>query len=217
MRILACALLLACRQSQESAGFFERCQAHGLHVLPVHYYSPIPDTRELPDSLWSATSAMPGVDLREDQQLRFLTEICPQFQREYDAFAHDPPESVDDYWFQNPMFSGTDALVLSCIVRHYRPHHVLEVGSGFSSRVTLKAMRQNGNGRLTCVEPHPSGFLKQNPELTLIERTVQNVPVETFEDLNAGDVLFIDSSHVVRVGGDVNFLSSRYCRASRVE
>ena len=203
---LACALLLACRPSQGPASLFERCQAHGLHVLPVHYYSPIPDTRELPDTLWTTTSAMPGVDLKEEEQLRFLTDVCPRFQTEYDAFAHDPSESSDDYWFQNPMFSGTDALVLYCIVRHFRPRRVLEVGSGFSSRLTLKALRKNGSGHLTCVEPHPSGFLKQNPELTLIERRVQDVPVEAFEALNADDVLFIDSSHVARVGGDVNFL-----------
>lgn len=203
---LACALMLACWRSQESGPLFERCQASGLHVLPVHYYSPIPDTRELPASLWATTSRLPGIDLREAEQLQFLTDICPRFQSEYDGFAHEPSESSDDYWFQNPMFSGTDALVLYGLIRHLRPQRVLEVGSGFSSRVTLKALRQNGSGRLTCVEPHPSGFLKQNQELTLIESRVQEVPLEAFESLAANDVLFIDSSHVVRVGGDVNFL-----------
>ena len=57
---LACALLLACRQSQKPASLFERCQAHGLHVLPVHYYSPIPDTRELPERLWTTASPIPS-------------------------------------------------------------------------------------------------------------------------------------------------------------
>jgi hypothetical protein len=98
--------------------------------------------------------------------------------------------------------------VLYCMVRHFQPNLVLEVGSGFSSRVSAQAALRNGHTKLVCIEPYPDEVLRRGfPGLTsLIPKKVQDVELSYFEELGPGDILFIDSSHVARIGGDVNYL-----------
>src|SRR3954464_15474908 len=141
-------------------------------------------------------------------QLQLLADVFPQFESEYSRFAHQPTDSPYEFYFDNPMFSGTDALVLYGMLRHFKPRRVLEVGSGFSSRVAATALQANGSGELVCIEPYPQEVLRHEfPTLTqLIEKEVQQVDLKVFQNLAANDVLFIDSSHVVRVGGDVDYL-----------
>lgn len=185
--------------------FFER---HGIHVTPVHFYQPIPDTRTLPDELWNVPGNLPGIDFNEAVQLELLNRAFPRFKDEYNAFHHKPTNDPNDFFFENGLFGGTDALVLYCMVRHFRPRLVLEVGSGASSLLTAKAAIHNGNTQLICIEPYPNDRLRAGfPGLTrLIQEKVQKVGMETFDQLNAGDILFIDSSHVVNIGSDVKFL-----------
>ncbi len=188
--------------------FFPFWEQHGFHLTPVHFYQPIPDTRELPASLWQKESKLSGVDMNEAVQLHLLNEVFPQFRDEYDRFPTAPTDKPHEFYFDNPMFSGTDALALYCMVRHFRPRRIIEVGSGFSSRVSAQALVKNGAGELTCIEPYPSELLETGfPGLSkLIPSKVQDVPLETFEQLGDRDILFIDSSHVVQIGGDVNYL-----------
>jgi predicted O-methyltransferase YrrM len=174
----------------------------------VYFYQPIPDGRKLAELDWEQASELPGIAMNDAAQLHFLKEVFPQFQSEYARFPAEPTDSPYEFYFDNPMFSGTDALVLYGIVRHFKPRRVLEVGSGFSSRVTAKALQANGSGEMICIEPYPQEVLrKEFPVLReLIDTEVQQVELEVFQKLEANDVLFIDSSHVVRVGGDVDFL-----------
>jgi Methyltransferase domain len=191
---------------------FEAFQARGLHVLPVHYYSPVPDTRALlaaSDQVWGDRPDPPGIDWNEAAQLRLLRKVFPTFRQEYEAIPREKPASGDAFYLGNGMFDGVDALVLYCMIRHLRPRRVLEVGSGFSSLLTAAAMARNGDGgELVCIEPFPSSVLTRGfPGLThLIVQPVQQVPLDQFERMGAGDVLFIDSTHVVKTGSDVNFL-----------
>jgi SAM-dependent methyltransferase len=188
--------------------YFQLWENHGFHLTPVYFYQPIPDSRQIPNELWEQESELPGVDMNDAMQLRFLTEVFPQYKSEYSQFPNAPTGSPNEFYFENPMFSGTDALALYGMLRHFKPGRVLEVGSGFSSRVTAKAMLANGSGELTCIEPYPQEVLRQGfPGLKqLIEKGVQQVDLDVFQELEQSDVLFIDSSHVVRVGGDVDFL-----------
>jgi hypothetical protein len=188
--------------------YFQMWEDHEFHLTPVHFYQPIPDSRKIPDHMWEHDSELPGVDMNHATQFQLLEEVFPQFESEYSRFAHQPTESPYDFYFENPMFSGTDALVLYGMLRHFKPRRVLEVGSGFSSRVTAKALMANGAGDLVCIEPYPQDVLRQEfPTLTqLIEKEVQQVNLTVFQNLEANDVLFIDSSHVVRIGGDVDYL-----------
>jgi hypothetical protein len=189
---------------------FDLWQARGLHVLPVHYYSPVPDTRALGDDLWADRLEPPGIEWNEVAQLKLVREVFPIFREEYDALPREQPASGHAFYLGNGMFDGVDALVLYCMVRHLRPRRVLEVGAGFSSLLTAAAMTKNANagGELVCIEPFPPPALREGfPGLTrLIATPVQQVPLGEFERLDAGDVLFIDSTHVVKTGSDVNFL-----------
>jgi hypothetical protein len=82
------------------------------------------------------------------------------------------------------------------------------VGSGFSSLVAAEAIAKNKNSALVCIEPFPLDFLRRGfPGLhSLIEKKVEDIDLEFFSQLDSGDILFIDSSHTVKIGGDVNYL-----------
>jgi hypothetical protein len=108
------------------------------------------------------------------------------------------------------MFSRLDAWMLQAMLRHFRPRRMIEVGCGWSSLVTARVNREQLAGSLdfTCIEPYPPDFLDDGVDgiSRLIVSPVEQVPVDTFLDLAAGDVLFIDTSHTVKTGGDVVFL-----------
>jgi len=94
------------------------------------------------------------------------------------------------------------------MVRHFEPESIVEVGSGWSSLVLGQAAAKNKNSALICIDPFPSNFVRKGiPALrSLIEKKVQDIDLEFFTQLDSGDILFIDSSHTVKIGGDVNYL-----------
>jgi len=191
--------------------FFSLWERRGYHVTPVHYHELIPDTREFADELWSRQSALAGIDMREPFQLELLRRFASQYKGEYDGFPYAPTQTPYDFYFNNGSYETVDAEVLHCMIRDRKPRRVVEIGSGFSTRITAAALRRNRADdparqcELTCIEPYPSGAIKRGFEgLTrLIEAKVQDVPLDVFLSLEENDVLFIDSSHVVTVGSDV--------------
>lgn len=187
---------------------FDFFQRHGVHVVPVHFYEPIPDTRQLDPALWTTPRALPGIDFRAEAQLQRLADFAARYRAEYEGFPRHPTADVTQYHEENWQFASTDGEVLHCMIRRARPRLVIEVGSGFSTLITAAALRRNAAegapGELVCIEPYPNPTLRAGvPGLTrLISAPVQAVPLETFDQLRAGDVLFIDSSHVVAIGSD---------------
>jgi hypothetical protein len=117
------------------------------------------------------------------------------------------------YFYNNDFFGAGDAIILTCILRHFRPKKVIEVGSGFSSAVTLDTIGDPGfqaNTTCTFIEPNPERLYSlvscSDRERTEVVPTgVQNVPLERFEELRENDVLFLDTTHVSKTGSDVNF------------
>lgn len=188
--------------------YFRLWEEHGCHVTPVSYYQPIPDTRELPEELWTRESELVGIDLNAEFQLHLLRNVFPRFRPEYDQFSSRRGEGSREFHLGNGVFDGTDALVLYCMIRHFRPKVVIEVGSGHSSRISAEAAVRNGHTRLVCIEPNPCDELVEGfPGLSaLVAKRVQDVELGFFGQLGSGDMLFIDSSHVVRCGSDVNYL-----------
>jgi len=192
--------------SADFASYFRRWQARGIHVTPVHFYSPVPDTSRLPDAVWEKQTELSGIDVAESSQLSLLASF-KRFQGEYNSLPYGPTSRTGEFYLDNPMFSGTDALVLYCMIRHLQPSSVVEVGAGFSTRLLVDAARRNGPTRIVSIEPHPDEVLRRELlPITLIDRRVQDVPVSLFESLQRNDVLFIDSSHVVSIDGDVPYL-----------
>jgi len=192
-----------CLRSTVRQELFPIWEKHGFHVTRVHFYQPIPDTRSLPEELWSQPSKLVGIDMNDSVQLDLLRNHFSKFRSEYESISAEPPP--DQVW----PFSGPDALVAYCMVRHFRSRRIIEVGSGSSSLVLGQAAAKNNDSTLICIDPFPGELLRKGsiPALqSLIQSRVQDVELEFFSQLEAGDILFIDSSHTVKVGGDVNYL-----------
>jgi hypothetical protein len=201
--------LLAEPNFQALTGYFQYWEQYGIHVTPVSFYWPVPDTRQFPPEVWSrlAESEMRGIDMNDAVQLRLLRQEFPRFRSEYDDFPRQPTANEQDFYFENGMFGGADALTLYCMIRHFRPQLILEVGSGFSTLIASRAARMNGHTRLLAIDPYPRPFLAGLPQLEkVIPSQVQKVGLDVFQQLTENDILFIDSSHIVQLGGDVNYL-----------
>ena len=191
-----------CLHSGKFLELFPVWEQHGFHVTPVHFYQPIPDTRELPETLWKQPSDLVGINMNDAMQLDLLRNHFSKFRDECGNFPAEPPPG------QRRPFRGVDALAAYCMVRHFQPRLIIEVGSGFSSLALGQAAAKNKNSALICIDPFPSDFLRRGfPGLqSSIEEKIQNIDLKFFSQLQSGDILFIDSSHTVKIGGDVNYL-----------
>jgi hypothetical protein len=201
------AVVPRCIQSEMFGQIFSLWERHGFHVTPVHFYQPIPDTRSLPETVWSRPSELVGIDMNQRRQLHLL-QTFSKFRDEFQRFPTAQPTDQDRFYLGNGLFDGVDALVAYCMVRHFQPRLIIEVGGGFSSLALSEATAKNGFGSIICIEPFPRDFLRKGfpGSLTLIEKNVQEINLEFFSQLQSGDILFIDSSHTVKIGGDVNYL-----------
>jgi predicted O-methyltransferase YrrM len=181
----------------------------GVQVVAKTFYSPIPDLDALPAGTFERVSELPGIEWDLDAQLRFVHEQLGPAMREF----HPPASSNGDRWqyATNESYTLADATLLYGMLRSLRPRRVLELGSGHSTLVTAQAARANAADghplELEVYDPFPSVVGEELPGLGRLERTLaQDVPLEAFERLQAGDVLFVDTTHTVKVGGDVNFI-----------
>jgi len=204
---LARSLSQLVRRDGFTANEFRTFERHGVHVTPVDAHQPIPDTVQLSDEVWTP-SELVGIDMNDEEQLRLLLEVFPQFRGEYESLPTAPTDDPTAFHFGNSLFDGTDALALYCMLRHLRPGRVIEVGSGYSTRLAAQAALANGSTEFVCIEPYPDEVLQEGLVglTSLITARPEEVSVDLFTALRANDVLLIDSSHVVRIGGDVAFL-----------
>ena len=192
--------------------YFATWERRGYHVTPVHYYSAVPNIAELEDTLWSEPRPPVGIDMREGVQLELLESVSARYRDELDRLPRDAPTADCPFYLNNGNFFGVDAAMLYGMVRKHRPQRIVEIGSGFSTLLSSLAIQKNmeeDSGyecRFVAIEPFPkSELLSQCRNLSeLIESPVQRVPLDRFGELGADDILFIDSSHVSKLGSDVN-------------
>ena len=165
----------------------------GYHIRPIHYYEPIPDFRSITSEQLERRREFRSIDFGWDAQLQLLRDLSA-FRIEFEAAD-----------FKNDYFNGLDAAVFYSLIRHLRPRHVIEIGSGYSTRFAHKALTRNADGgRLTCIEPHPEERLNGlRLSVEVIQKRVEEIDVDFFSCLEANDILFIDSSHTVKFGSDV--------------
>jgi predicted O-methyltransferase YrrM len=180
---------------------------------PGHYYSPIPsleDVTRRAAAIWrdELPRTLPGVDLNEAGQLTLMDRFVPFYAEQ--PFAPQPRAGLR-YGFDNVWFCHADALALYCMIRTARPRRIVEVGSGYSSAVMLDTNDRFFGGAIACtfIEPEPErlqALLREGDAArhTIVTRPVQDVGLEVFASLAADDILFVDSSHVSKVGSDVN-------------
>ena len=176
---------------------------------PGHFYSPIPRLDELRqdgERIFSPDVTLPGIDLRISEQFQLVEQIAP-------LVADDPPaiESAADrrYYADNPAYGIGDALMLYGMLRVNRPRRIVEIGSGYSSAMILDTVERHlPDTSVTFVEPYTELLRSlmrpaDDDRCRILEQRAQDVATGVFTELDAGDVLLIDSTHVVRPGSDV--------------
>ncbi len=190
------------------------CLKRGCLPMSVHYYSPVPDLSDLAlRNVWDRRSELFGINFCPDAQVALLKKIGNKFGHECDW----PPNPTNDpyqFYTENNNFSFGCAASTHCILRAFKPRRVVEIGSGNSSLIISRALLMNAKNKVdkdpeyTVIDPYPGSIIKKNLlGLTrLIKKRVELLDVNFFEQLDDNDVLFIDSGHTVRIGGDVNFL-----------
>lgn len=174
---------------------------------PGSFYSPIPAETEIPTEIDKSGKEVAGIDMRETAQLELLRELA----RYHDEipFAAEPRDGLR-FHFDNEYYSFCDATVLYAMLRHFQPKRVIEVGSGFSSAVMLDTRDRffTAETHLTFIDPYPErleSLLRPDDHdtATVLPQRVQEVDLGLFDTLEANDFLFVDSSHVVKLGSDV--------------
>jgi hypothetical protein len=187
-------------------GVFTASQRLGVSVLPLHFYSSIPNVRELRGrSDWRAPRSMYGiVALEPEEQIARLGEmLAAATWGDRDLYAEAVADNGGDGGY-----GPIEARVLAAFVAARRPARIVQVGCGVSTAVMLSAARLAGyRPDVVAIDPYPTGYLRRaNAEGTirLLAEPAQFVDLETFTSLGAGDLLFVDSTHTVKPGSEVN-------------
>jgi hypothetical protein len=172
-------------------------------VPPGHFYSPIVDVASSPRL---ASTPPAAIALSREQHLARWHGFLPTLAAM--PFPEQRGEH-DRYWYRNPAFGHADAMTYNAMLAEHRPRRVIEIGSGYSSALLLDvAERALPATAITFVEPYPELLLSlmrpgDRERVTIVDRPVQDVGPELFDQLEANDVLFIDSTHVAKTGSDV--------------
>lgn len=185
-------------------------QARGFHLIRNYrYFEPIPDTRTLKNKLWRRQSKLVGISVNLPKQLKLLSMFSRLYRKEYDKFPLFSTGTSYEYFINNGGFQSVDGEILYSFVRHFKPKRIIEIGSGNSTLLMVKAgllNRQEGYPlKLTVIDPYPNQEIKLgSPGLfKLIISKVEDIPINIFKMLKKDDILFIDSSHILKIGGDV--------------
>lgn len=192
---------------------YKELEIHKKGFPPGHYYSPIISELEVTahaDKIFSKTQLLTGIDLNKEEQLNLLYTLQKYYSEvPYKEFRNPGLR----YYFNNNTFEYSDAIFLNAMMRNFSPKKIIEIGSGFSSAVMLDTndIFFKSSIDLTFIEPYPQrlqSLLHKDDiaQFTLIEKNLQDVPSELFTTLNAGDILFVDSTHVSKTGSDVNMI-----------
>lgn len=180
-----------------------------------HYYSPvisIEDIKKRESDIWknAEIDGVQGIDLRTREQI----QLVHMFANYYDEmpFKADKQSKIR-YQFENDYYSYTDGIILYSFIRHFKPKRIIEIGSGYSSAVMLDTNELFFDNKieLLFIDPYSERLNSLMTEVDkrqvkVIESDVQLVSLDVFEKLEAGDILFIDSTHVTKTGSDVNYI-----------
>lgn len=180
---------------------------------PGHYYSTLPSRHDIEQyrrTGRTAPLALPAIDLQLETQIEFLRTLKPLLDTQ--PFKCEQGETTLRFHrSDNGYFSLADAVILNALLRLFEPRCIIEVGSGWSTAAMLDTFEERHLPELILIEPFPERLfsLLRDDDLTRVvirEERVQDVPADFFDKLGPGDVLFIDSTHVAKLGSDVNYL-----------
>lgn len=184
----------------------------GIWPLQDHYYEPMFNPAHLTKPL-DRDRDLPGIRWNVEGQLQLTREL--RYGAELELFDEVGQPGEGRFFFGNEMFEWCDADYWYSVVRHFKPSRIVEIGSGYSTLIAQAAIAANANAdaayacRHVCIEPYEAPWLERSGATTVLRQKVQDVGLDVFLELKRNDILFIDSSHVIRPQGDVltEFLS----------
>ncbi|MDV6013570.1 WecB/TagA/CpsF family glycosyltransferase [Haloechinothrix sp. LS1_15] len=186
-------------------GALERAR---VHALPVHFYSPVPERNWLRrnEELWRRPVAPHGTRWDLDDQLGWLEKVCAGHRDEVRGFPFFPELRRRGIDFR---YGPIEAQVLHCAVRTLAPRRIVEIGSGASTALMSDAVDRNladGKpvGRITTIDPYLSQAVRRLPHVDAVATPAQRIAAATIGQLTSGDLLFIDSTHVVKTGSELH-------------
>ena len=195
---------------RNSVAFRRSLEAAGFQVArDEDYYSPLPSVARLRANVarWNRTSALHGLEYDLAAMKSALAELLASFLGEF--LTYPPYAQVQKMGF-GPGFTAMDALTLYMMIRHLKPQRYIEVGSGVSTYYCSLAAKRNASEghplQMTCIEPYPFAKLSTIAGIRVLPQKVEDVEISLFQQLRENDVLFIDSSHILRVDSDLPFL-----------
>lgn len=187
---------------------------YDLYLLRKHYYVPIPEKEDCTEEFWNSDSKLVGITIDEEKILSYMETELVRYNEEFSSYPINKEKSKGGYYLLNGRFMAIDGNIYYSLIRQIKPKIIFEIGCGFSTMLASDAIQKNrvegAKCKLICVDPYPPSVLK-NESLEIdewLKKKVQLVEIKRFKELRADDILFIDSSHVLRTGGDVQYL---YC------
>jgi hypothetical protein len=183
------------------------------HVPPGHYYSPVINVKEIKkyeEKLYNRTpESFKGIQFNQQDQFALIKELKAY----YKAFENYIFTENNRFKIDNTYFGYTDAIMLFCLIRHFKPKQIVEVGSGYSSVLMLDVSHLYFKKSITfnLIEPFPERLnsllnIEEKETVNILQQNVQEIDFQLFSQLNENDILFIDSSHVSKTGSDLNYL-----------
>ena len=182
-------------------------QRIGIFPIRDHYYEPLFNKKRL-RKLLSEDRHLPGLRLEDEAQLCFLKLL--KYSHELGEMELDRRAHQDGHYFlNNENFESGDADFLFQFIRSIKPKRIIEIGGGHSTKIAKEANDRNRveahqEFRHTCIEPYEMAWI-ENLGIEVIRKKVEDCPLTLFQELESGDLLFIDSSHMIRPQGDVLF------------
>lgn len=181
----------------------------GVWVIRDHYYEPLFNMAHLSKTT-NEPRSLPGLDLKDEEQLAFLRKLSAG--DEFKDFVRSEEESSDPdkFTINNDSFGSGDSDFLYQFIRCIKPKKIFEIGSGNSTKVAQRALVVNQKkdhvySKHICLEPYEQTWLEKYPGIELVREKVELYDTSWSEELDSGDLLFIDSSHMIRPQGDVLF------------
>ena len=178
-------------------------------VEPGHYYSIIPNiTKEYNNT----DTKFLNLDFNEEKHVDILSDIQKYLVKFDEIFGHTnivERQNNHQYSLMNGMFEWMDARILHYFLQKNKPKKIIEIGSGNSTLLTYNTKNMyNLDLDITCIEPYPSDYLIQlhtAGKINLITDKLENIDLDIFKTLEENDILFIDSSHVLKLDSDVMY------------
>lgn len=176
----------------------------GIFPITDHYYEPQFNLSQLKRDLYKNRS-FPGFDFNMKKQLKNISNLI--YKNELLELNLEKKSPNYNFNIKNNFFENGDAEIYYQLIRHLKPKNILEIGSGHSTLIALEAIKKNKSvakieTKITCVEPYENKWL-DHLNIKILRKKIENLDESYYLALEKNDILFIDSSHVIRPQGDV--------------